>query len=359
MNNEEIRILAPGRICLFGEHQDYLRLPVIAAAISLYIEIIAKETDNQKLTINLLDTNQIETIELNNKEVSYVYARDYLRSAYNLFVRKGYRLKQGYDCQIHGTIPINAGLSSSSALIIAWITFLSYIFEANLTPYYVGELGYQAEVDEFREAGGMMDHFTSALGGLLYINTKTLYDCKSLDANLEGIVLGDSLERKNTVDDLARVREQVQIGVSKLRKIMPNFDLKKTPFQEVEPLLSSLSPTTAKKIQANIINRNLTKQAKNLLSSNNFSPNALGVLLNAHHEQLARNLEISTPKIEKLVKAARNAGALGCKINGSGFGGCMFAYAPENSENVANAIEGAGGKAYIVSISEGCKIISS
>jgi len=214
-------------------------------------------------------------------------------------------------------------------------------------------------VDEFREAGGMMDHFTSALGGLLYINTKTLYNCKPLEANLEGIVLGDSLERKNTVEDLARVREQVQLGVSKLRKMLPTFDLKKTSFQDIEPLLSSLSPTTAKKVQANIINRNLTKQAKHLLSSNDFSPNALGVLLNAHHEQLARNLEISTPKIEELVKAARDAGALGCKINGSGFGGCMFAYAPDDPENVAKAIEEAGGKAYIVSISEGCKIITS
>jgi galactokinase len=141
--------------------------------------------------------------------------------------------------------------------------------------------------------------------------------------------------------------------------MMPNFDMRKTPFQEVEPLLSSLSPLAAKKVQANIINRNLTRQAKNLLSSIDFSPNALGVLLNAHHEQLARNLEISTPKIEKLVKAARNAGALGCKINGSGFGGCMFAYTPDDPENVAKAIEAAGGKAYIVSISEGCKIITS
>jgi len=359
MSNEEIRVLAPGRICLFGEHQDYLRLPVIAAAISLYIEIVAERTDDQKLIINLPDTNQLETIELNNKEVSYVYTRDYLRSAYNLFIRKGYRLRQGYNCQIHGTIPINAGLSSSSALIIAWITFLSYIFEANFSPYYIGELGYQAEVDEFREAGGMMDHFTSALGGLLYINTKALYDCKRLEANLEGIVVGDSLERKNTVEDLARVKELVQIGVSHLRKMIPNFDLKKTPFRDVEPLLSSLPSATAKKVQANIINRNLTKQAKNLLSSSNFSPEALGVLLNAHHEQLARNLEVSTSKIEKLIKAARNAGALGCKINGSGFGGCMFAYAPDDPEKVAGAIEEAGGKAYIVSISEGCKLISS
>ncbi len=356
MPSEEIRVIAPGRICLFGEHQDYLRLPVIAAAISLYIEINAVKTTVPKLIIDLLDTNKQETIDLNNREVPYLYDRDYLRSAYNQFIRKGYRLSQGYFCKLHGTIPVNAGLSSSSAMIIAWIGFLSHVFKANLTPYQVGELGYQAEVDEFKGSGGMMDEFTSALGGLLYINTRTLYDCKNLETKLTGIVIGDSLERKNTEADLARVREQVQIGVSQLRKMIPTFDLKKTPYQEVEPLFPSLASNVAKKVQANIINRNLTKQARTLLTAPNFSPNALGVLLNAHHEQLARNLGISTPKIDKLVEAARKAGALGAKITGSGFGGCMFAYAPDEPEKVAKAIEEAGGKAYCVSISEGYQI---
>lgn len=359
MSKEEVRVIAPGRICLFGEHQDYLRLPVIAAAISLYIEITAVKATAPKLIIDLLDLNKQEIIELTNREVPYQYDRDYLRSAYNQFIRMGYRLRQGYICKLHGTIPVNAGLSSSSAMIIAWITFLSHIFKASLSPYQIAEFGYQAEVDEFHESGGQMDHFTSALGGLLYINTRMRYDCKSLDAKLKGIVIGDSLERKNTVSDLARVKEQVQIGISQLRKMIPTFDLKKTPYQEVEQLFPSLTANVAKKVQANLINRNLTKQAKTLLSSPNFSPNALGVLLNAHHEQLARNLEISTPKIDSLVDAARKAGAFGAKINGSGFGGCMFAYAPDDPERVAKAIEQSGGKAYIVSVSEGCKIIPS
>ncbi len=37
---EHIRVTAPGRICLFGEHQDFLGLPIIACAIDLAIEII-------------------------------------------------------------------------------------------------------------------------------------------------------------------------------------------------------------------------------------------------------------------------------------------------------------------------------
>ncbi len=57
-----------------------------------------------------------------------------------------------------------------------------------------------------------------------------------------------------------------------------------------------------------------------------------------------------------MLAAAMEAGAVGGKINGSGGGGCMFVYAPEQTNQVADAIESAGGKAYIVRIDEGVKI---
>ncbi len=357
MPAEEIQVHAPGRICLFGEHQDYLKLPVISAAITLFVNLRAVKAEDKNLTIDLLDLNQRELIPLKNREINYQYSRDYLRSAYNLFIRKGYRLNQGYVCQIQGTIPINAGVGSSSALIIAWITFLSHVFNARLSPPQIAELGYQAEVDEFREAGGRMDHYTSALGGILYITTSPPYSYEYLNASLTGFVLGDSLERKNTIADLFQVKEQVQLGLSRLRQYHEDFNLHTSTLDEISSYLPLLPPELANSIIANLINRDLTLEAKELLSSRNFSPKELGKLLDSHHLQLAQNLGISTPKIEELIAAAKDAGALGCKVNGSGFGGCMIAYAPDNAENVANAIEKAGGKAYILSISEGCKII--
>ena len=54
--------------------------------------------------------------------------------------------------------------------------------------------------------------------------------------------------------------------------------------------------------------------------------------------------------------AALRGGALGGKIKGSGGGGCMFAYAPEQPEKVAEAIEQAGGKAYVITIDRGATI---
>ncbi len=78
--------------------------------------------------------------------------------------------------------------------------------------------------------------------------------------------------------------------------------------------------------------------------------------MSEHHAVLRDVQGISTPKIERMMKAALKAGAYGGKINGSGGGGCMFVYAPEEPESVAAAIEREGGKAYVVRVDEGTRV---
>ena len=73
-----------------------------------------------------------------------------------------------------------------------------------------------------------------------------------------------------------------------------------------------------------------------------LAPPALPAALEEPYYDLAAQLE-----------AAMEAGAHGGKINGSGGGGCMFAYAPNSAEEVAAAIDQAGGKAYIVHVDKG------
>jgi galactokinase len=68
-------------------------------------------------------------------------------------------------------------------------------------------------------------------------------------------------------------------------------------------------------------------------------------------------LKRSTEKIETMITAAKSAGALGCKINGSGGGGTMLAYAPGKEIAVAEAIEETGGIPYRISIDSGARIV--
>ena len=67
-------------------------------------------------------------------------------------------------------------------------------------------------------------------------------------------------------------------------------------------------------------------------------------------------LDVSTVKIDNMLDAALDAGALGGKITGSGGGGCMFAYAPDNPEIVAEAIQKAGGRSFVINSDIGTSV---
>ena len=42
---------APGRVCLFGDHQDYLGLPIIATTINNEIKLEATQNNDRKFKI--------------------------------------------------------------------------------------------------------------------------------------------------------------------------------------------------------------------------------------------------------------------------------------------------------------------
>ncbi|MFQ6083830.1 MAG: mevalonate kinase [Candidatus Aminicenantia bacterium] len=352
----KLKISAPGRICLFGEHQDYFGLPIIAAAINLRISISGKKRKDKFFKIEMPDIQEKDTF-LIGKELAYLKERDYLRSALNVLQRKGVNFKNGWGCLIKGNIPINSGTSSSSALVVAWIKFL--LNTANYSwakdPSKIAELAYLAEVAEFKEPGGKMDHYTSALGGILYIQFNEKIKVESLRNPLGKFVLGDSLEKKDTKGILSRIKKGVLQGVNSVSQKTKGFNLKSSLIEEIEQEIEKLSLKNKKLLLGTLFTRDLTQQAKKLFMAEKFDHQTFGLLLNEHQIILRDYLEISTPKINRMIEASLEAGALGAKINGSGGGGCIFAYAPERFDQVAEAIKKEGGKPYLVKIDEGVK----
>jgi galactokinase len=364
-----IKIKSPGRICLFGEHQDYLGYPIISLAISKYIYIEAKRISESKFIITLPDTNESINILLNQKELDYKSKRDYIKSGYNLFLRRGIKFQKGYEISIRGDIPINAGVASSSALVIGWLFFLDHITNHALSKFQLALEGYNAEVREFNEAGGMMDHFTAAYGKLIYLVQKNSNPyLENFDLSINGLILGNSLEKKRTVEDLINVKESSLKSFTALKESMPKFDLFKTVLDDVIPFLSTLKKEYRKKIVGNLKNRDITKMAIKLINeyyqtiNEGNSPQQiafytqLGKLLNQHNQNLRDNIKISTKKIDDMITSSLKAGALGAKINGSGFGGTMFALSLNQNDGIMNAIENVGGKADILKTSNGVDI---
>ncbi|HUF00289.1 MAG TPA: hypothetical protein VMN99_13610, partial [Anaerolineales bacterium] len=74
----------------------------------------------------------------------------------------------------------------------------------------------------------------------------------------------------------------------------------------------------------------------------------LGELMNENHA-LLQTLTVSSPELDRLVEAARNAGALGAKLSGGGRGGNMIALVNDQiAETVSLALKEAGAKHTII-----------
>jgi galactokinase len=351
-----ISVSTPGRVCLFGEHQDYLGLPVILCAISLRITMEARQRTDMEIRIDLPDIGSREEFSLRGP-LAYIRERDYFRSAVNILRREGFTFARGLDCSVRGTIPINAGTSSSSALVVTWINLLAAMSDqdASLSPQECARFAHRAEVLEFGEPGGMMDQCAAAYGGVTAIDFKPEFDVEPLDVELGELVLGDSGEPKDTKGILSRVKDSVLDAVQLLRRRDPRFSLARAAAGSFSLTGSGLTPSQVKVLDGTIRNRDITREARGVLKKKPLDHLRLGELLSMHQSVLRDVLGISTPKIDRMLDAAVAAGAYGGKINGSGGGGCMFAYAPVNPEAVAEAVARAGGKPHIVKVDTGTR----
>ncbi|MEP7285640.1 MAG: mevalonate kinase, partial [Chloroflexota bacterium] len=80
--------------------------------------------------------------------------------------------------------------------------------------------------------------------------------------------------------------------------------------------------------------------ARNQIEQGNLKD--IGQLMNRNHQMLSI-LSVSSPRLNNLVSAARQVGALGAKLSGGGRGGNIIALVePDNAQRVADALRGAG-----------------
>ena len=343
-----LTVKAPGRVVLFGEHQDYLGLPVIPAAIDLHISVSGKIDNGSTFRINLPDLGSVE--EFSTKDLIDLPERAYLRSCVKILQKEEIiPEKCGVSATITSKIPIRAGLSSSSALTVVWLKFLAELYDHELDPVKLTELAYNAEVLEFKEPGGMMDQMVISHGYVNYEEFEPV-KCTRLLEEFPGLVIGDSNEKKDTLNTLSKIRQGVNNGLESMDKA----HVKDVDINEIEDV-KKFDPYDKSCLTAAVKNYAYTKSAFTEFRNykDKFNHDMIGYLMNDHHNVLRDYLQISTPKIEKMISAANKAGALGCKITGSGNGGCMIAFCPGKEKEVANAIQSEGGIAYLTHVVPG------
>jgi len=346
MSLHQILLKVPARVCLFGDHQDYLGLPVIAAAIGRFIMLKADKIVNNEFIIYFLDIDKTRVIKFSEIE-NQAEQNDFLLTTLKILKKYGCEPNQGYELFVSGNIPINAGLSSSSALVVLWIHFLLKAFgiDKKITSNWVAKIAYQIEVLEHQGPGGLMDQFTISIGNMLYINSLT-GNYKILDTDLNSLVIAESGVQKHTLNILKHLRTYALNAIEAVKKQNPKFDITQAELSDYKTYETFIPQDLKIYFYAVLKNYDITKKALNILETTPLDSKSIGKLMTKHHLVLKDLLKITVPIIDKLIDVAMQNDALGAKIVGSGGGGCIVALVRPNDVNkIIKAFKEAGAKA--------------
>ena len=324
---------APARVCLFGDHQDYLGLPVIACAINKYIVVEGVPNNTNYLIFNLTDLDQIVEINL-DEDFSSLKKGDHVRHVIKTLKNNNININKGYDIKISSDIFINAGISSSSAFTVALISFFIKIFDSKISSEeLVAELAYQSEVVDQGGSGGRMDQYSISIGNTIFLETKSAFSFKKINNPIKNFIIANSGVKKQTDLILKNLKNKTINAVNTIKLKNPSFNLNKVSIKGIYEYENQLSKTSFNYIKAAVENHSITQAAYLELKKKNPNFNNIGELMNEHHNILKNDLSITVPLIDEMIYSALKNGAYGAKIIGSGGGGSILILSNEKDQN--------------------------
>jgi galactokinase len=328
-----VTAFAPGRVNLIGEHTDYNDGLALPFAIEGGITVRAAVRDDGQVHAVAGDLGAEDRFPVADPTAREGWA-GFVRGAVGELRRAGIDVP-GASLRITGTVPQGGGLSSSAALEVALSLALIALAGAD-TPDRIelARLCSRIENDWVGANTGLLDQLASLCGER---DGAVLIDFRDLTLTPVALELGDF--RLVTLDsgeqhDLAtggynRRREEcaeacVLLGVGSLREV-------------TAPMLAGLPDVLARRARHVIEENARVTRAVAALAAGELGE--VGALLDASHRSLRDLYEVSTPAVEAAAGRLREAGALGARVVGGGFGGNVLGLLPPGAEAPAQAIE--------------------
>jgi len=354
---------APGRLNLIGEHIDYCGLTVLPMAIRRSVWVAFAPGDSSRVrastSVQGLEPCQFDAGPAIEPGPPGDWG-NYVKAAVRTLVEERREPSRGLDLYIASDLPVAAGLSSSSALVVAVALAFMWVNRDSSAPRFSLDLpGRRAALAErlaigerfVGTAGGAMDQGASLLG---VAGHALAMDFRPLRAQAVRfppdwrVVVahsGDSAEKSGAAQEAYnRLTKNASAAADSVSaKLRDRGSVPRQNRWSTDGGLASY-PRLFKGTSA----RRLIDLAESILSEEQLRSfrhigtehcrvramlcalgdedlTAAGDLMNASHASLRDDLAGSTPALDSLVDRARSAGAAGARLTGAGMGGCAIA----------------------------------
>jgi galactokinase len=324
---------APGRVNVIGEHTDYNDGYVMPFALAQRVLIAAApRNDHGTWTVTSLNNRSTKIFRDADLQPGMTGWQAYVAGVVWALKEAGHRI-DGADLVLTSDVPKGAGLSSSAALECAVLIALADLNELEIPGLERAKLARRAENAFVGAPTGLMDQAASTLctaGHALFFDCRTdaaeqvLLDTRS--SGLEILVLdtktphalvdSEYAARRTSCEEAARL-----LGVAALRDVT-----------YLDAALAQLSDPVMRRRVRHVVTENArVLEAVAILRAGRIAD--LAPLLDASHESMRDDFEITVPQVDLAVDVARASGALGARMTGGGFGGCIIALVEAGDSN--------------------------
>ena len=336
-------LFAPGRVNLIGEHIDYNGGRVLPCSLSLGTYAAAKKRDDGRILLVSADMKG-GVIEADSDEL---FSLPHEKEAFSRFGWGAYPLgvaaklysrgmaAGGFEMAVAGSLPRGSGLSSSASLEVLTCAVLKKLFGFELGGAEAALISREAEQDCAGVNCGIMDQFVCAAGRrdhALLLDTGTLlYSYYPFDLGENTLlILNTKKPRRLASSKYNERRSECEEAFGILKGYYPEkrslCDITPEEFDSVSALL----PDTLRRRARHAITENRrTSAAAEALDAGDIE--LFGKLLNASHDSLRYDYEVTGFELDTIVEAARaHSSVLGARMTGAGFGGCAIAICPSS-----------------------------
>jgi galactokinase len=310
-----VTAFAPGRVNLIGEHTDYNQGLALPFAIAEGVTVEAEAIEGDRIEAAAVNLNERESFALARPEKAAGWAA-FVHGAVGELGAAGIPVP-ATRLEITGTVPRGAGLSSSAALEVALTLALIALSGATMPDRTeLAKLCSRIENDWVGARTGLLDQLASLYGEESHAMR---IDFRSLEVQPVALELGGyqlvTLDSGEQHANAASGYNERRAECARASALLGIESLRDATLEQASQLPDPLDRRARHVISANA----RVEEAVQALGTNDFE--ALGRLIDASHASLRDDYEVSTPAVEAAVGRLKNAGALGARIIGGGFGG--------------------------------------
>ena len=317
---------APSRVNLIGEHIDYCDGFVLPLAINRHVVIAAAPNGTSQANIgSTLFPGEIASVMLDETPTpGNPKWMNYIRGVLDGFRLKGFWPLPGFDAVIHSNIPLGAGLSSSAALEVAVASLIEGILGIQINPKNKALLCQRAEQKFAAVPCGIMDQFVSVFAEKDHV---VLIDCRSeqaqtiplADTSVAVIIADTKIQHKLSDGSYANRRKQTEIALA----ILGKDSWREVTMDDLHEGKDLMNDIVFRKARHVITEIERTQKAAMAIARGNME--AVGDLMQASHQSLRDDFEVSCKELDIMVEGAwalgKEGGVLGSRMTGGGFGG--------------------------------------